>query len=446
MKCYNKLFDTVYGSEQLHDFKRGGRMKTVTAILIGAGLRGNEAYAEYALKYPSELNIIAVADPDSARREAVAAKHNIPTEYKFHDYNEVLQKKKFADCVLVCTQDKQHYEPVMLALERGYHVLCEKPMAIDKKEMTEMVRAAEKYRRILSICHVLRYSPFFIRLKEMLDTGRLGKLTCIQHIENVGYWHFAHSFVRGNWRNEDAACPIILAKCCHDMDILLWLAGSTCTKLQSFGKLVHFKEENAPEDAPLYCMEGCAHRDTCPYYAPGFYLEHPNAVQDKLIYAVSQDITPKAVMSQLERGPYGRCVYHCDNTVADRQIVNMEFANDIHVSFTMSAFTDKCSREINLMGTKGQIKGDMELGTIEYHDFISGNKERILIHSPQGGHGGSDTLMMKEFVYLISKDGAGYSNTSASISLESHLMALAAEDSRRSGSIIDFQKYKEVCK
>ncbi len=416
-------------------------MKKVKAILIGAGLRGSEAYAEYALNYPSEFEIVAVAEPDDTRRTSFSEKHGIPDEYRFEDYKEVLQREKFADCVLVCTQDRMHFEPVMMALERGYHVLCEKPMAADKDEMVQMSKAAERYGRVLSICHVLRYSPFFIKLKKMVETGSIGRVMTIQHIENIGYWHFAHSFVRGNWRNEKSACPIILAKCCHDMDILLWLTGSTCKRLQSFGGLGHFTEENAPEDAPLYCMDGCTHRDECPYYAPKFYLEHPKAKEDKLIYAVSEDIMPKPVMAALEQGPYGRCVYHCDNTVSDNQIVNMEFINGIKVSFTMTAFTEKCSREINLMGTKGQIKGNMDLGIIEYHDFVSGDEEIIRIHTPEGGHSGSDTLMMKDFVHLIANDGAGRSSTDASISLESHLLALAAEESRISGKVIEFQTY-----
>lgn len=421
-------------------------MKKVRAILIGAGLRGDKAYAEYALNYPSELEIAAVAEPDSARRDTFAEKHGIPAEYRFNNYKEVLEKKKFADCVMVCTQDRMHFEPVMMALEQGYHVLCEKPMSAEKDEMIKMARAAEKYHRILSICHVLRYSPFFVKLKKMVDSGLLGKVMTIQHIENVGYWHFAHSFVRGHWRNEESACPIILAKCCHDMDILLWLTGSSCRRIHSFGESGYFTEKNAPKDAPGYCMDGCVHRDDCPYYAPGFYLEHPKAKEDKLIYAVSEDTSPKAIMAALEHSPYGRCVYHCDNTVSDHQIVNMEFLNGINVSFTMSAFTETCSREINLMGTKGQIKGNMELGIIEYYDFVSGNKERIQVHAAEGGHSGSDTMMMKDFVHLVSTDGAGRSNTDASISLESHLMALAAEEARISGRVIDFQEYTGECR
>lgn len=180
--------------------------------------------------------------------------------------------------------------PVVKALSQGYHVLCEKPMSPNEEEMIAMGQMAEK-------------------------TGKIGRLLNIQHIEEVGYWHHAHSFVRGNWRNAEESSPMILAKCCHDMDILLWLTGSHCKEISSFGELTYFKKENAPEDAPMYCMDECVHRDTCPFYAPKFYLEHKRAMFDNLIRAVSLDIGKEAVLEKLKTGPYGRCVFHCDNTV-----------------------------------------------------------------------------------------------------------------------------------
>ena len=174
-------------------------MKKVTAILIGAGLRGGYVYSQYALDHPDEFQVVAVAEPDKERREIFAAKHHIPEELCFKSYEEILAKEKMADCAMVCTQDQMHYEPVVMAMEKGYHVLCEKPMSPDKEEIIKMGEMAKKYNRILSVCHVLRYSPFFSKLKELLEEGRIGRLITIQHIEEVGYWHHAHSFVRGNW-------------------------------------------------------------------------------------------------------------------------------------------------------------------------------------------------------------------------------------------------------
>lgn len=417
-------------------------MKQVTAILIGAGLRGGYVYSSYALEHPNEFRIVAVAEPDPVRRREYAQKHQIPEELQFHSYEELLEKEKMADCAMVCTQDNMHFEPVVKALEKGYHVLCEKPMSTKAEEIMKMGEMAEKYGRELSICHVLRYSSFFMKLKELIDSGKIGKLMSIQHIERVGYWHHAHSFVRGNWRNAQESSPMILQKCCHDMDILLWLTGSKCRKVSSFGKLSFFKAENAPKDAPERCLDGCPHRDNCAFYAPKFYLEHPKAVEDGLIYAVTPDIRPEAVTEALKTGPYGRCVFHCDNTVVDHQVVNLEFENEVNVSFAMSAFTDRCAREIRVMGTKGEIVGNMEDGEIVAYDFLDSSVEKIQLHTPKTGHNGSDTRMMKEFVQLIAADGELKNRTNAAVSVESHLMALAAEESRLSGETIDFEAYK----
>lgn len=415
----------------------------VKAILIGAGLRGCETYASYALRYPNEFKIVAVAEPDKERREKAARLHQIPVERTFSDYKPLLELEKMADCALVCTQDKMHYEPVAKAIQKGYHVLCEKPMSSDREEIIKMGAIAQKYDRILSICHVLRYSSFFTKIKGLLEEGRIGRLMSVQHIEEVGFWHQAHSFVRGNWRNSDETSPMILAKCCHDMDILLWLIDSPCVAISSFGERSYFREENAPEGAPKYCLDGCAHRETCPYYAPRFYLEHKRALFDNLTRAVSADVRAEAVLDKLKDGPYGRCVFHCDNTVVDHQTVNMKFENQVDVALNMCAFTKECKREIRLMGTMGEIIGDMEEGCIILHDFVSGNEERIKLNTSLEGHSGSDSAMMKDFVALIAADGRGERRTEASLSVESHLMALAAEQSRVEGRTVDFAKYKE---
>ena len=414
-------------------------MKKVTAILIGAGLRGGYVYSQYALDHPDEFQVVAVAEPDPERRELFAAKHQIPSELCFESYEELLKKEKMADCAMVCTQDKMHYEPVVMAMEKGYHVLCEKPMSPDKKEIIKMGEMAKKYNRILSVCHVLRYSPFFSKLKELLEEGRIGRLMTIQHMEEVGYWHHAHSFVRGYWRNAEESSPMILQKCCHDMDIMLWLADSKCESISSFGELSYFKEENSPEGAPAYCLDGCSHRDECAFYAPRFYLEHPKAVDDGLVYAVTDPADPEHVLEALKKGPYGRCVFHCDNTVVDHQSVDIHFENQVTASFLMTAFTNQCARRIRLMGTKGEIKGDMDTGVIEIIDFVSQNHETIQLHTPAKGHNGSDMSMMRDFVRMIGEGKKG--KTDASVSVESHLMALAAEEARVKGQVIDFGEF-----
>lgn len=407
-------------------------MKQVTAVLIGAGNRGAQAYAGYALQYPNELKIVGVAEPRKDRREAFARLHRLGPENCFETWEELLRRPRFADCAMVCTPDNLHFAPVMAALEQGYHVLCEKPMSGSSEEILAMAQKAEDCGRLLSVCHVLRYSPFFLKVKSLLDDGAVGDLTCIQHIESIGYWHMAHSYVRGNWRRQADSNPIILAKCCHDMDILSWLVGSRCKSVSSFGSLSHFRAHNRPAGAPDRCLDGCVHREQCPYYAPRFYLEHPRAREDGFDQIISLDTSSEGLLAALQTGPYGRCVYACDNDVADHQVVNLLYENGVTVSMTMSAFTQRCERIINLMGTKGQICGNLEESTVEYWNFASGEHQTFRLRVPSGNHSGSDVSMMKEFVRQVAS-GAPRSRTSAAASVESHLIALAAEESRRLG-------------
>ena len=410
-------------------------MKKVTAVLVGAGGRGNE-YSTYSLEHPDELQMVAVVEPVKERRELYAKKYGIAPENCFSDYPELFARGKIADCAFICTQDQMHYEPTMMAIDCGYDILLEKPMSPNLDECVAMANHAAEKGVLLSLCYVLRFTEIFQKIKQLLDDGEIGRLIAIQHNENVGFWHMAHSFVRGNWRNKSLSSPMILQKCCHDMDILLWLVGASCTRLTSFGNLMHFKEENAPEDAPAHCLDGCVHRDECPYFAPRFYLEDLEEKGGTFAKVVSLQTDKKSLLDALKDGPYGRCVYHCDNDVVDHQVVNLEFDNGVTASMTMCAFTNKCERIINLMGTKGQIRGNMEENEIIVEDFASGNTTKIKVKVPKGGHSGSDVSMMKDFVELVAGGGTAKSVSAASESIESHLMALAAEDSREHNGVV----------
>lgn len=413
-------------------------MKKITAILMGAGLRGAGAYASYALTHPEEVQFIAVAEPVRERREKFARDHGIPEEMCFSSWEELLEKPKLADAALVCMQDKMHFEPAMKALEKGYHILVEKPMSPDPLECIKMGELAREKQKVFSVCHVLRYTPFFSTLKKLLDEGRIGRLISIQHNENVAYWHQAHSFVRGNWRNTVESSPMILAKSCHDMDIILWLAGANCTKLSSFGSLTHFKKENAPEGAPLRCLDGCPAEKECIYYAPKQYLTEKTSWP---VNAISNDLSLEGRTKALSEGPYGRCVYQCDNDVVDHQVVNMEFENEVTAAFTMCAFTKNGSRTLKLMGTKGEIRGAMEKRDIEVIDFATGQIERIELEKPTSGHGGGDAGLMQDFVRLVQSEGAEKGLTSADLSVQSHVMAFAAEKSRLESAVIHIGEY-----
>ncbi|SFT02246.1 Gfo/Idh/MocA family protein [Paenibacillus sp. BC26] len=413
-------------------------MKPLTAVLLGAGSRGARSYAPYALDYPHELKFVAVAEPDKERREKFAQEHHIPAEQCFASWEEVLEQPQLADIMMICTQDRMHHEPTIQSLNKGYHVLLEKPMSPDPRECIEMEQAAKENNRLLTICHVLRYTPFWSTVKRIIDEGRIGEVVSIQLNENVGYWHIAHSFVRGNWNNSDTSSPMILSKSCHDMDILSWLMDQPCVRVSSFGSLMHFHSGNAPEGSADRCLDGCAVEAQCPYSAPRFYLGDGKG----WAWHFTQDASREAIVKGLQTSPYGRCVYKADNNVVDHQVVNMEFANGATATFSMCGFTMEQERIIQIMGTKGQISGHDD--KIVVHDFVTKEKNEISIHVPSSGHGGGDAGVMSSFISEVRTYTGGESLTSAAASVRSHLMAFAAEESRlnkgRSIEIAEFGK------
>ena len=237
-------------------------MKPITAVVLGAGSRGS-IYAGYAKDHPDQLKIAAIAEPRKDRLAALAEEVGVSPEHRFESWEALLAQPKLADCAFICTLDDDHIAPALKAMELGYHILLEKPMSNRDTECRQIVETARRTGRTLAVCHVLRYTPFYMTLKALVDKGEVGQVTTINQIENVGYWHQAHSFVRGNWRNSKETSPMLLQKSCHDMDIILWLMGSNCTKVHSFGSLRHFTPENAPAGAAKRCLE-CPLVDTCP--------------------------------------------------------------------------------------------------------------------------------------------------------------------------------------
>jgi len=408
------------------------------AIMIGAGSRGIGVYGEYAIHHPDEIRFTGVAEPDPERRLYFAFQHQIPDTGQFTDFREILAKPKFADVCFICTQDNMHVEPALLAMEKGYHVFLEKPMAVTPSDCLLLGEAAKKYNRRIMTGHVLRYTAFFAQIKAWLDEGKIGRLMSIQHNENVSFWHQAHSYVRGNWRNTLLSSPMILAKSCHDLDLMFWFAGSEPVKVSSFGKLSHFKESEAPANSPDFCMDGCPHQETCLYYAPKVYLNAP--IWMKL--PVANDMSDESLLKALRKGPYGRCVYHSDNDVVDHQVTTIEFANEVTVAFTMTGFTNENTRTIKLMGTSGEIRGHLDKNELELIPFSSGKPETVLLDQSAAGHGGGDTGIMEAFVKLIEAD-TDTEKTSFAASITSHLLAFAAELSRKTNQVVDFGRYRD---
>lgn len=423
-------------------------MGKITAALVGAGQRGMDTYGLYALQHPDELQFTAVADPDRERREEFMRLHAVSEENMFSDWSQLLSQDRLADLLLICTQDNMHFEPAMAALKKGYHILLEKPISKDPEECLQLAAAAERYGRHVIVAHVLRYTEFFTQIKQLLETGAVGEVVSIHLIEKVAFWHQAHSFVRGNWRRADLSSPMILAKSCHDMDVLLWLAGSDCRAVASFGSLTHFTEKNAPPDAPGYCLDGCPQRESCPFYAPRFYLDGKDSWQASILRrVVSQENRDAAVLEALKSGPYGRCVYRCDNDVVDHQVVSGVFENGATFSFTMSAFTAEGGRDIYIMGTKGDLQGSMEEGRLIVTDFLTQERTEIPLDGTTASHGGGDAGIMRDMVQLLQTGEASTHAAAVNVSVQSHLMALAAEKARVENIVVDMADFvKEFSK
>ncbi|MBI9013791.1 MAG: Gfo/Idh/MocA family oxidoreductase [Clostridiales bacterium] len=411
-------------------------MSKVTIALIGAGDRGKDRYGEYAISFPENVQFVAVAEPNPIKREEFAKKHAIKSENIFTTWEELLEKEKLADGIIIATQDDMHYEPTKLALDKGYDVLLEKPMSNDLNETIQLGELSKKYENTFMICHVLRYTPFFTRLKEIIESGAIGEVMSIQHNENIAYYHMAHSFVRGNWRNSDESSPIILAKSCHDMDIILWLVGDKCKSISSFGELSHFNSKHAPKGSSDRCLT-CNIESSCPYSAKKLYYRNLGNWPTTTVTDVQ---TEESLTKALETGPYGRCVYKCDNNVCDHQVTIMAFENGVTATFNLSAFTEKQNRTIKIMGTLGELRGDDVLNVIELKTFASDTSQLIKPEIVRGGHGGGDTGIMNDFVKLL-EGKSGEALTSAEVSVESHVMSFAAEHSRVSGQTVEIKEF-----
>ncbi|GAA0420944.1 MAG: Gfo/Idh/MocA family protein [Bacillota bacterium] len=410
-------------------------MRKIKAVLIGAGDRGAKAYAPYAINYPHELDIVAVAELNKDKRKSIADTHHISEDKCFSSWEELLEANIEADVAFICTLDRQHFKPTIKAIEKGYHILLEKPMSPDPAECIEMERKARQHNRLLTICHVLRYTNFWSTIKRVIDEGTIGDIASIQLNENVEIMHMSHSFVRGNWNNSNHSSPMILQKSCHDMDILMYLMDQPCKHISSFGSLMHFHEGNKPHGAPERCLDGCPVENECPFHAGNYYLGEGKGWAKKF----TTDHTREGIIRALETTPYGKCVYQSDNNVVDHQVVNLEFVNGATATFSMSAFTREQTRIVQIMGTKGEIRGKMDENKISIYDFLSKHETVIHLSKPVSGHGGGDEGIVRDFLREVrSFDGEiNISKTSATKSLESHLIAFAAEASRlENGKVI----------
>ena len=415
--------------------------KTFTVAIIGVGARGADVYGPLIHRQKNRYNIVALCDCNVNRLESASKKFEVSKENCFADENEFFKQKR-ADLLLVATQDRDHYGHCLKGFELCYDIMTEKPLTDSKEECLNLLKAQKQSGRKALVCHVLRYAPAFLKAAELIDEGHIGKLVAINALERVAYWHQAHSYIRGNWRNTDIAAPMILAKCCHDLDLFQYYAKSKCESISSTGNLVFFKKENMPKEASDYCVN-CTLKSSCPYSAEKIYMEkwhEQGCPDDSWPYNVitASPVTKEKIVSAIENGPYGRCVFNCDNNVVDHQLTTMTFENGVKATLTMTGFTSQMGRRYHFHGTLGELILDEaehritinKFGRdVEYIDFK-------VLEDGGYGHGGGDFFLIEQLYDVM--QGKSVGNTSFEASVESHLMGICAEESRlRGGSLIN---------
>ncbi|XP_059189626.1 putative oxidoreductase YteT isoform X2 [Centropristis striata] len=425
---------------------QGARMteSPVRVIVVGAGMRG-EIYCNFASMHPERVKVVAVADPRKFACTKLQQQHKIVDENIFEDWPGLVEREKFADAVLICTPDSLHKEPAVAFAKKGYHILLEKPMATTAEDCRAIVKACTESGVMLSVGHVLRYDPVIHKIKELIDAGVIGDVMHIQHFEPVGYYHFAHSYVRGNWRNEAESSFALLAKSCHDIDLIHhWAGARRCLKVSSFGSVSHFGKESKPKGAGNRCLD-CSIESTCPYSACKIYLDrvksgHTGWPVSVICPSSFPDI--ESVTEALKTGPYGRCVYECDNDVCSNQVVNMEFEGGLTAAFSMVAFTEEiCKRKTTIYGSKGELSCDRH--EVRVFDFLTQRSTKHTANNnvpmafSTSGHGVADYNLMNAFISAVENNDPSLIRSGPEETLLSHLLVFEAERSRLESRVVD---------
>ena len=398
---------------------------TVRVAVIGCGNRGGDVYARHLTEQGAAVRYLV--EPRPARLLEVATRYRVPETHCFAHWDDFFALGKVADAVVIATPDDQHIQPALRALALGYDVLLEKPICLAEDELAQLQAAEAASTGRISVCHVLRATAFFREVRRVIEAGLLGRLIGIQQAENVAFWHYAHSFVRGNWRMSPPAAPFLLAKSCHDLDLLRWFAGATPGQVSSEGGLHWFTPENAPEGAAQRCLD-CVVAD-CPYNAAKFYRSRDPQTWPVTVLTAGGQTLDEALRSS----PYGECVYSGKNNVADHQAVTVSFENGVTAQLTVSAFTANNTRTLKLMGTHGELRAHMDYGELRLHTFRTGQSKTWLVNT-QGNHGGGDSALVADWLAYLR--GEADVPTPLAESLDSHRMAFAAERARLSGMVV----------
>ena len=406
--------------------------RQISVVVIGAGNRANK-YLEYVTRNRQKVKLVGVVEPVDLRRERVAEEFNLEPSNCFTCYEQFFAAKIQADAVFICTPEDKHFEPCMMAIDAGYNVLLEKPIAQSLEECEQIRQAANRRGVVVAVCHILRYHPYFQKIKQIVDSGSLGQIISINHTAEINLDRMMHSYVRGIFSNEQSSNPLLVAKCCHDIDFLLWLCSSRCKRVSSFGSLSWFKEENAPSGSSARCV-ACKVESNCPYSAVDLYRNRKEWIAN--FNVPSGGRLEDVIEQELLSGRYGRCVFHCDNDVVDHQVVNLEMEDGVTMSIAVNAFTRDDCRRTHIKLTNGEIDGDER--SLRVRHFRNG-EDYVLDYSHLEGqpyHAGADLNIVDAFLQAISSCGEGFCSDIAD-AIESHVVCFNAERSRREGVTVD---------
>lgn len=424
----------------------------LTAIIVGAGHRAL-TYASFAKKHPDAMQIVGVADPNELRRDQVRAQYDLTADQCWDSADTLAAQPQAADLIINGTMDHQHVPTAIPLLEAGYHMLLEKPFATSVEELWRLVQTARTHQRHVSICHVLRYAPFYAAIRQQVADGVIGDLLNVQAVEHVSYHHMAVGFVRGKWRREDEChSTMLMAKSCHDLDLIAWMhSGVPAARVSSFGSNMQFRPERAPADAGNRCLVDCPIEADCLYSARKHYIDHPDRwsfyVWDSLEHVDNPSLDDK-VASLSADNPYGRCVWKCDNDVVDHQSVAVEFTDGATATLNMIGGSSRPTRSLHLIGTEGEIQGVMEDSTFvvrhidprpghEYSEQTIDLRQGGDMTGAFGGHGGGDMRLVEDFLKVVQGEAPSLSTTSIEDSVTGHLLGFAADRARRESSVVE---------
>jgi len=423
--------------------------RPVTVAIVGAGHR-SMVYADYALKHPDRMKVVAVAEPAAARRLAAASRHGIPANGQFTSFQDLAGRPGLCDAVINGTMDRLHYASTMPLLESGYHVLLEKPIAPTEREVRELIVTAQRFSRVVMICHVLRYAPFYAKVKDLLTSGAVGRIISLRTLEAVSYHHMAVGFIRGRWSRAADSNPMLLSKCCHDLDLIAWMmSGVRPVRVSSFGSLMQFRPENAPPGAGTRCLVDCAIEPTCQYSAKLHHVEkHLWEFYSWESLEPNMNPTDEEKLESLRTtNPFGQCVWHCGNDVVDHQSVIVEFANGATATHDMWGATSRPARTIHIIGSAGELEGDAEQGIIRLRrpnltPAPAGYDEETINLNAHGttaaaGHGGGDERLIADFIATLRGESVSQAVTRIEDSFTGHQIAFAADAAMRERRVVE---------